>query len=123
MHFSYYFHSCIHQYEVAVDSKPCVCQKTLLVKQICYGILHKILVCNIPPSQFLGTSTQTTHLLTLVSNSGTHSDATLTPSSFKVLLNTTQIIALALISSACGCFCYGTTLPQWAIIDCSMELA
>ena len=80
-------------------------------------------MCNIPPSQFLGTSTQTTHLLALVSNSGTHSDAALTPSSFKVLSNTTQIIALASISSVCGHFHYGTASPQWAIIDRSTELA
>ena len=46
----------------------------------------------------------TTHLLALVSNSRTHSDAALTPSSFTTLSNTTQIIALALISSVCGHF-------------------
>src|SRR5258708_26591657 len=95
----------------------------LLVKQICYGVLHEILVCKIPTSQFVGTSTPTTHLLALVSNSGTHSDATLTPSSFTTLLNTTQIIALASISSVCGHFHYATTSLQWAIIDSSTELA
>ena len=37
--------------------------------------------------------------------------------------NTTQIIiALALVSLVCGCFQYGMTLPQWAIINCSTEL-
>src|SRR5260221_9193482 len=65
----------------------------------------------------------TTHLLALVSNSGTHSDAALTPSSFTTLSNTTQIIALASISSVCGRFRYGTTSLQWAIIDRSTELA
>ncbi len=77
----------------------------------------------IPPSQFLGTSMQTTHLLALMPNSGTHSNATLTPSSFMALSNTMQIIALASVSLVCGCFHYGTTSPQWAIIDHSMEFA
>src|SRR6266436_5418792 len=64
----------------------------------------------------------TTRLLALVSNNGTHLDTTLTPSSFTTLSNTTQIIALALISLVCGHFCYGTMSPQWAIIDCSTVL-
>ena len=65
----------------------------------------------------------TTHLLALVSNNGTHSDATLTPSSFTTLSNTTQIIALASISLVCGHFHYGTMSLQWAIINCSTVLA
>ena len=48
---------------------------------------------------------------------------TLTPTSLTALSNTTQIIALASVSSVCGSFRYGTTLPQWAIIDRSTELA
>ncbi len=45
------------------------------------------------------------------------------PSSFTTLLNTTQIIALASISSVCGHFHYGTMSLQWAIINHSTELA
>src|SRR5258708_36236085 len=65
----------------------------------------------------------TTRLLALVSNNGTHSDATLTPSSFTTLSNTTHIIALAAISLDCRNFCYATMSPQWDIIDCSKRLA
>ena len=72
----------IWQYEVAVDSNPQVCQRTPLVKQICYGILQEILVCKVMASLNLGTST---HILTLVSDSGSHSDATLIPTSFTAL--------------------------------------
>ena len=83
----------------------------------------KTLVCRITSSLFLGISTPTTHILALVSDIGSYSDATLTLMSFTALSNTTQIIALASVSSVCGCFRYGTTLPQWAIIDHSTGLA
>ena len=112
----------IPQYEVAVDSNPRVCQKTPLIRQICYGILHEILVCTLPTSNFLGTNTPTTHLLALISNCGTHEDAAITQASFMSLSEMTQIIALASVSSVCGRFRYGTTSPWWAIVDHSIEL-
>ena len=111
------------QYEVAIDSNPRVHRKTPLIKQICYGILHEILVCTLPASKLLGTSIPTTHVLALVSDCGSHGDAALTQISFTALSNTTQIIALASVSSVCGRFRYGTTLLQWAIVDRSTELA
>jgi len=112
-----------HQYEVAVDSNPRVRRKTPLIRQICYGILHEILVCTLPTSSFLGITSPTTHVLALVSDCGAHDDAALTQVSFTSLSETTQIIALAAVSSVCGRFRYGTTSPQWAIIDRSIELA
>ncbi len=72
---------------------------------------------------FLIISTPTTHILALVSDIGSYSDATLTLMSFTALSNTTQIITLALVSSVCSHFHYGMTLSQWAIINHSMELA
>src|SRR5260370_31269554 len=112
-----------HQYEVAVDSNPHVHQKTPLIRQICYSILHEILVCTLPTSSFLGITSPTTHVLALVSNCGAHDDAALTQVSFTSLSKTTQIIALASVSSVCGRFRYGTASPRWAILDSSIELA
>ena len=54
---------CSCQHEVAVDLNPWVCQKTPLIKQICYGVLHKTLVHRITSSLFLRISTPTTHTL------------------------------------------------------------
>ncbi len=84
-----------------------------------YGVLQKTLVFKITSSLFLRISTPTTHILALVLDSRSY---TLTPMSFTALSNTTQIIALALVSLVCCCFQYGMTLPQWAIINCSTEL-
>ncbi|KAF8325831.1 uncharacterized protein EI90DRAFT_2021511 [Cantharellus anzutake] len=111
------------RYEVAVDSNPRVRRKTPLVRRICYGELHEILECVIPPSELLGTGMPTRHLLALVSDSGAYMDAALTPTSFTNLSDTTQIIALASVSSVCGRFLYGTNSRRWAIVDRSCELA
>src|SRR5258708_8598873 len=113
----------IPQYEVAVDSNPRVRRKTPLIRQICYGILHEILVCTLPTSNFLGTDAPTTHLLALISDCGTHDDAAITQTLFTSLSEMMQIIALASVSSVCGRFHYGTASPQWVIVDRSMELA
>ena len=79
----------------------------------------------LPTSNFLGIDTPTTHLLALVSDCGTHNDAAITQASFTSLSETTQIIALASVSSVCGRsrFRYGTASPRWAIVDRSIELA
>ena len=112
-----------HQYEVAVDSNPYICQKTPLIRQICYSILHEILICTLLTPSFLGITSPTTHILALVSDCGAHDDAALTQVSFTSLSGVTQIIALAEILSVCGRFHYGTASPQWAIIDHSIEPA
>jgi hypothetical protein len=65
----------------------------------------------------------TTHVLALVSDCGAHDNGALTPVSFTSLSETTQITALASVSSVCGRFHYGTSLPRWAIVDRSTELA
>ena|SRR5260221_3786033 len=113
----------IPQYEVAVDSNPRVHRKTPLIRQICYGILHEILICTLPTSNFLGTDAPTTHLLALISDCGTHDDAAITQTLFTSLSEMTQIIALASVSSVCSRFRYGMASPRWAIVDHSMELA
>ena len=64
------------------------------------------------------------HLLTLVSNCKVYTDATMTPASYASISDTTEIIALALVSSVCGRFPFNPAMGlRWAIVDCSMELA
>ncbi|KAF8318909.1 uncharacterized protein EI90DRAFT_2688991 [Cantharellus anzutake] len=63
------------------------------------------------------------HVLPLVSDCGAHDNAALTPVSFTSLSETTQIIALASVSSVCGPFRFGTASPRWAIGDHGIELA
>ena len=64
------------------------------------------------------------HLLMLMSNCKFYTDATMTPASYALISDTTEIIALASVSSVCGQFPFNPAMGlQWAIVDRSMELA
>src|SRR5260370_1679521 len=102
---------------------PRIWRKTPLMKQICYGELHKILVCEVPPSKTLHTQSAT-HLLMLVSNCQVYTNAAVTPASYAELSKTTEIITLASVSSVCGCFPFNPAMGlRWAIVNHSMEFA
>ena len=58
---------------------PQVWCKTPLMKQIHYGELHEILVCEVPPSKTLNTQSASTHLLTLMLNCQVYTNAAVTP--------------------------------------------
>ena len=94
----------LSQYEVAVDTNPRVRRKTPLMKQIRYGELHEILICEVPASRTLNSESSFTHLLALVSNCKVYTDAAMTPASYVSISNTTEIITLASVSSVCGRF-------------------
>src|SRR5260370_42673908 len=103
---------------------PQIWCKTPLMKQICYGELHKILVCEVPPSKTLNTQLASTHLLMLVSNCQVYTNAAVTPASYAELSKTTKIIALVSVSSVCGHFPFNPAMGlRWAIVNCSMEFA
>src|SRR5260370_5206884 len=92
------------------------------MKQICYGELHKILVCEVPPSKTLHTQLASTHLLMLMSNCQVYTNATVTPASYAELSKTTKIITLTSVSSVCGCFPFNPAMGlQWVIVDHSTE--
>ena len=92
------------------------------MKQICYGELHKILVCEVPPSKTLNAQLASTHLLALMSNCQVYTNAAVTPASYAELSKTTEIIALTSVSSACGHFPFNPAMGlQWAIVDHSTE--
>src|SRR5260370_39955777 len=93
--------------------KPCSSGKSAMVSFMRYTLLT---------SSFLGITSPTTHVLALVSYCGAHDNVVLTQVSFTSLSETTQIITLAAVSSVCGRFHYGTTSPQWAIIDHIIKL-
>src|SRR6266478_8361147 len=102
---------------------PQIWHKTPLMKQIRYGELHEILVCEVPPSKTLHTQLAT-HLLVLMSNCQVYTNAAVTPASYAELSKTTKIIALASVSSVCGHFPFNPAMGlQWAIVDCSTEFA
>ena len=94
----------LSQYEVAVNTNPRVWRKTPLMKQIHYGELHEILICEVPASRMLNAQLSFMHLLMLMSNCKVYTDATMTSASYASISNTTEIIALALVSSVCGQF-------------------
>ena len=91
----------LSQYEVAVNTNPRVWCKTPLMKQIHYGELHEILICEVPDSRTLNAQSSFTHLLMLMSNCKVYTDTTMTPASYASISDT---IALALVSSVCGRF-------------------
>ena len=103
---------------------PQIQHKTPLMKQVHYGELHEILVCEVPPSKTLNTQSASTHLLMLMSNCQVYTDATVTHATYVLLSNTMEVIALTSVSLVCGCFPPNAAMGlQWAIVNHSTELA
>ena len=80
------------------------------MKQIHYGELHEILVCEVPPSKTLNTQLASTHLLVLMSNCQVYTDAAVTPATYVSLSNTMEVIALMSVSSVCGHFPFNAAI-------------